>query len=407
LIYNFKEDLKNLIIFSVGAASALIINIFLIFVDPFLLGKFNKIYAFYIVLSQFFLFSLNDNLVRNTPIINSEKKNSYFSAVIFTLIIILLLQFFFFLIIRLSLNEYLIKKNLLDVLNILNITLPFFIINKVFFGYLNGLKKMQTYFFLNTLRPILILVSLICFYFSGSLSKFIGYSFFTSEIIILLTNIIIFWLSKPIIDFVINKKEILKIFKFCLLSWPHSFLSYSYIRIDILCLSFFASDEKIGIYSFAAMLIEGMYQLGTVMRDKANPLISDKIKKNTFKINLFFKSIIINLISIFIIFLTIYFLIFPIMNNFFQIKEISLIFLVLFTGLFFYSSMIIFENIFLMSNNPILQSLFVIFINTINLIMNLILIDKFSIYGAAYATCITFIVMTIILGFYVKSCTKQ
>ncbi len=407
MIYNFKEDLKNLIIFSVGAASALIINIFLIFVDPFLLGKFNKIYAFYIVLSQFFLFSLNDNLVRNTPIINSEKKNSYFSAVIFTLIIILLLQFFFFLIIRLSLNEYLIKKNLLDVLNILNITLPFFIINKVFFGYLNGLKKMQTYFFLNTLRPILILVSLICFYFSGSLSKFIGYSFFTSEIIILLTNIIIFWLSKPIIDFVINKKEILKIFKFCLLSWPHSFLSYSYIRIDILCLSFFASDEKIGIYSFAAMLIEGMYQLGTVMRDKANPLISDKIKKNTFKINLFFKSIIINLISIFIIFLTIYFLIFPIMNNFFQIKEISLIFLVLFTGLFFYSSMIIFENIFLMSNNPILQSLFVIFINTINLIMNLILIDKFSIYGAAYATCITFIVMTIILGFYVKSCTKQ
>ena len=407
MIYNFKEDLKNLIIFFVGAASALIINIFLILVDPFLLGKFNKIYAFYIVLSQFFLFSLNDNLVRNIPIISSEKKSSYFSAVILTLIIILVLQFFFFFIIRLTLNEYLNKKNLLDVLNILNITLPFFIINKVFFGYLNGLKKMRTYFILNTLRPILILMSLICFYFSGILSKFIGYSFFITEIIILLTNITIIWLSKPLIDFVVNKKEILKIFKFCLLSWPHSFLSYSYIRIDILCLSFFVSNEKIGIYSFAAMLIEGIYQLGTVMRDKVNPLISDKIKKNTFKINLFFKSIIINLISFTIIFLIIYFLIFPIMNNFFQMSEISLIFLIIFTGLFFYFSMIIFENIFLMANNPFLQSIFVIFINTINLIMNLILIDKFSIYGAAYATCITFLVMTIIIGFYVKSYTKQ
>ena len=95
------------------------------------------------------------------------------------------------------------------------------------------------------------------------------------------------------------------------------------------------------------------------------------------------------------------------MNNFFQMCEFSLIFLIIFTGLFFYSSMIIFENIFLMANNPFLQSIFVIFINTINLIMNLILIDKFSIYGAAYATCITFLVMTIIIGFYVKSYTKQ
>jgi O-antigen/teichoic acid export membrane protein len=44
-------------------------------------------------------------------------------------------------------------------------------------------------------------------------------------------------------------------------------------RIDVLVLGLFWSDHIVGIYSFAATLAEGVYQLLVVLRTNYNPML--------------------------------------------------------------------------------------------------------------------------------------
>ena len=45
-------------------------------------------------------------------------------------------------------------------------------------------------------------------------------------------------------------------------------------RVDIIMIGIFMSDEKVGIYSFAALFAEGFYQLLIVLQNILNPLMA-------------------------------------------------------------------------------------------------------------------------------------
>ena len=399
---NFNYSL-DYIFFFIGSFFALLCNLFLGYFSVEDLGLFNKSYAIFIILGHLFLFSSHENIVKNLPVTKDRVK--YLSSIYFIVACCCVLSIFFLIFI----NAILSNNALFNEINLffLIFAIPFFIINKVFFAVLNADKKFHLYFFLNCLRPILIFISLlILFYNNINISNV----FVITEIILLILNMCIYKKFKIIIK--INKLEfniIKKIFIFNFLSLPHSLLSYSFLRIDIIVLSFFMSLEELGYYSLASMIIEGIYQLLTMMRDRLNPDIALKLYFKKYKLNLYYKKIFINVILFFIISLITYFIFFPLFSYFsnYDYALSKNIFLIISLGLFLFSISSSFEHIFLMNNKPHYQSLYIIFGNLLNIILNIIFIEKFGLYGAAYATSVSFLFLSLIIFIYASRVSKQ
>ena len=283
-----------------------------------------------------------------------------------------------------------------------SISISLFILNKTFFAILNADKKFNLYFFLNSLRPFLIFLILVILYLN---QQNISKVFFICEAILLFLNILIY--NKYEIKIAVNiidKNLFKKIINFNFLSLPHSFLSYSFIRIDIVILSFFVDLYTLGIYSFAAMLIEGIYQLLTMMRDRVNPQISNYLNKKKFKLSKYYKNILFNVIIFILISIFIIFIFFPLFS-YYSNTNLDLsknIFIIILFGLFVFSFSSVFEHIFIMNNYPFYQSIYIVFGNIINIILNIILINIYGVYGAAIATSITFFILSCIIYIYLQ-----
>ena len=384
------------IFFFIGSFFALLCNLFLGYYSIENLGLFNKSYAIFIVLGHLFLFSIHENLVKNLT--SAKNRTEYLSSIFFIALCCCILSIFFFIII----NFFLSDSDLFYGINhyFLLWTIPLFIINKFFFAVLNADKKFHLYFFLNCLRPIFIFsLMLLLFYNNINISNV----FFVSETILLFVNLTIY--KKFNIEILINKINFIilkKIIFFNTLSLPHSLLSYSFLRIDIIILSFFISLENLGYYSFASMIIEGIYQLLTMMRDRINPDIAIQLQLKKYKLSLYYKKIFINIFLFFSIFLITYFIFFPsfsIISNYDYNLSRNL-FLIISCGLFIFSISSVMEHIFLMNNKPHYQSFYIILGNLLNIILNIVLIKMFGVYGAAFATSVTFAILSLIIFYY-------
>ena len=387
--------------FFIGSFFALIANLFLGYSSLEDLGLFNKTYAFFIIFGQFFLFSMHENIVKNLNIENNRKK--YLSNVFCILFIsTTFCLIFFFIIDRFGLYENLFNN--IDFF-LFSLSIPLFTLNKTFFAILNADKKFNLYFFLNNLRPVLIFFILIFLYLNQiNISKV----FFISEILLLFLNILIYKKYEINISFkCIDKNSFKKIFNFNFLSLPHSFLSYSFIRIDIIVLSFFVDLYTLGIYSFATMLVEGIYQLLTMMRDRINPELSKLLNKKIINLSLYYKIILFNVFIFILIFIFITFVFFPLFSYYSNI-DFNLsknIFIIISIGLFIFSFSSVFEHIFIMNNQPLYQSIYIIIGNLINIILNILLIKTYGVYGAAIATCLTFSILFLFIYVYLKKIT--
>jgi len=81
------------------------------------------------------------------------------------------------------------------------------------------------------------------------------------------------------------------------------------------------------------------------------------------------------------------------------------IFIIISIGLFIFSFSSVFEHIFIMNNQPLYQSIYIIIGNLINIILNILLIKTYGVYGAAIATCLTFSILFLFIYVYLKKIT--
>ena len=83
------------------------------------------------------------------------------------------------------------------------------------------------------------------------------------------------------------------------------------------------------------------------------------------------------------------------------------LFIVISFGFFLFAIVSTFEHIFIMNNKPGIQSIFFFCANSINIFLNIILINQFGVYGAAYATSIVFFLMSITIMIYAINLNKK
>jgi len=160
----------------------------------------------------------------------------------------------------------------------------------------------------------------------------------------------------------------------------------------VLLLGLFASDSIVGVYSFAAMLAEGFAQLPVVLRTNINPLLTQTYYDNGTSA---LQSTVQRVKKLSYIFLIpvglIAILSTPLLNLFGFDQEFNqswLVFAILMTGILLSAGYLPFQMIFNQVGQPGRQTLFLIMFFLTNVILNLLLIPYFGMYGSAVATAL-------------------
>ncbi len=263
-----------------GAAFSIIISIFY---PEDVLGRFNTVYSFYIVMSQFCVFGIHMAVVKFVAERRDEALGILTKSIMVTTVISCAMSGTFYCIINFVLASF-IGESMVISFNSIIPALILFSINKVFLGWLNGAMLMKAYAFFQLIRNVVIAFSLLVFSLIGIKGVGLTYCFLISEIVVLLLSASYFLLyrlhhSKEKTS--ITARELLW---FGLRILPSNAVLELNSKIDVICLALVLGDEgKVGIYSFAAMFAEGFYQLVVVLRKIINPSISIEYVKGKLK----------------------------------------------------------------------------------------------------------------------------
>ena len=150
----------------------------------------------------------------------------------------------------------------------------FFAVNKVLLAATNGLRRMRAFAVLNALRYVLILAGLLVAIALDFDSNRLGFVFSFAECILFVPLALEVGLALG------------ELRADGLLAWSRTHLWFGLksafsgmllelnARVDVLMAGYFLDDARVGIYSFAAILAEGVFQLLVVLQNNYNPLIA-------------------------------------------------------------------------------------------------------------------------------------
>lgn len=367
------------------------------------LGRFNTIYSYYIVLSQFSVCGIHMAVVRYTSEFFANKKEAnkiLCESMALTLansVMVSVLGYFL-------VNGFLIGilgEDKVDSINTIWAALIFFSVNKVFLGWLNGCSKMKAYALFQGLRNILIVISLSLFVMIHAPGNMLTLSFLFAEGTLFVLEII-YTIWTGCFQIVFSKRYIKRILNFGIRIFPSNAVLELNSKIDVICLSLILQDEKlIGIYSFAAMFGEGFYQIFIVIRRMINPDITvmylsgklgeylEKIKKQ-YMIYLYLGGILVLAIVC-----TGYCILVFIIGKKGYLQGVIPLFTIC-SCIVLNAKALICGNILAQTGNPAEESISNVTAAVFNGVANVVMISQFGMMGAAAATGLSYCIYSLI-----------
>jgi len=148
-----------------------------------------------------------------------------------------------------------------------------FALNKVLFGAINGRGALRTYARMQLLRAALVLAAAVVVVVPDWPVFAVGAIFAAAELILLPCLLVVVGVRRRAADAVAGREWWRRHAAFGGLGLINSVLLETHLRVDVLTLSYFASDRAIGIYAFAVLFAEGIYQVPVVLRTVAYPAV--------------------------------------------------------------------------------------------------------------------------------------
>jgi O-antigen/teichoic acid export membrane protein len=407
----FGQDvLWNIASYVVMAGSGIAINVIIWYVySPNVLGVFNQVFAVYVIASQFAVAGIHLSVVKYVAQYSAQKTiyRAINTSAILLSIIISGLSAILILLLSEQIGRFLNSPQVTRGIVYIAPALFFFSINKVLLSILNGLSRMKLYALFQALRYTLIVVALISIIVSGVPSSSLPFAFTIAEGILLICLIISLYKEflKP--SFAVLREWILKNLEFGIKGVGSNVLLQMNTRVDVLVLGYYMTDYYVGIYSFVAIFIEGIYQLLIILRTVYNPLlvrlISDQkieqlkaVVKRGSRITYRFM-IIGGVIAV---------LLYPLGVLVSEEAQLYLrswpIFTILMTGIVLSSGYIPFGQILVQAGRPGLHTIMTLLLVAFNFTFNLLLIPFLGIVGAAAATAFAHVVGVILLKVFTK-----
>lgn len=404
-----KDLIWNYISMGIMAGGGLLFNITIgFYYDADVLGVFNIVYAYYIVLSQLCVGGIHMAVTKYcAQYADDEQSTSELlaTASILTSVISICVAGMGGLLSN-GVLAFLFSPNVLKSLNMVWPALIFFSLNKVFLGYLNGILAMKAYAFFQGMRNLLIVLAIVVLAVMGFPGYYITICFFIAETL-LFGGGIVYLLSNHYFTVKITPKWMAPIFAFGIRILPANVVLELNTKVDILCMSWLLKDERIvGIYSFAVLFAEGFYQAMVVLRRMINPWITQWYEhnelekrweelKNRYSRFLLMGCAVVMLFACGIQYLFGAFL----KGNDYRDGTLPLIIICM--SIVLNRKSILLGNVLSQTGNPLEESIVNIVTVMTNIILNIIFINVFGMIGAAIATGLSYMVFNMVQHFLI------
>lgn len=376
--------------------------IILYFLGAEALGVFYQVYAIYVIVGQVAVWGLHDSVLKYTSqYTDSQERDTLCFAAIFCVLMTGTLGATLLLLSRDFIGQLFESKNLRYGIIYLSPGILFFVINKVLVAIFNGKRQMKYFALASAIRAVNIFALCIFLIINFDSLSYFGFVFTTSEILLFL--VIIFLKPTGLLIKKDNIKQwISRHYQFGTKSVGHGLLSEAFIRVDVLMLGIFLSDTRVGIYSFAAFFVEGIYQIPVVIRNLNNPiLVKMLIEKNVNKLIDFTRKTAKLSVTLTFSASVLVVIAYPYLDFIFKAETIDAsysVLLVLLSGMVLYSIFIPFDYIFITGGFPGIQSIFMSINMTSNIGLNYLLIPHYGLMGAAIATVSAFAFSCLLLN---------
>lgn len=262
--------------FLVLAISGIVINIMIMgFRDAAALGVFNLAYAVYIVISQFAVWGLHYSVLRHAAYYETdpvERGHMLLTAMVCSVATGLIAAVGLVVTVPLLTEAFNSEATGAAIRNAA-LGLAFFPLNKVLIAYLNGLRRMKAFAVLQAFRYVAVMMLVSAIAISTLPIEFATFGFLVAEILTVLLTC----------SYIINKRLtgalrftptwISRHYRFGAKALPAGMFAEVNSRVDVLMIGFFLSDRATGIYSFAAMLVDGVYHVLAMVRINFNPVL--------------------------------------------------------------------------------------------------------------------------------------
>ncbi|MEX1308734.1 MAG: oligosaccharide flippase family protein [Eubacteriales bacterium] len=264
------------------AIAGLVYNtIFVVFYTADVFGLYNQALVYFLIFSQIAVFGIHFSVLKYAAEYSEEeeKRNQLFStAILSTLITSVLTVGLIYGLARL----YILWLGPSVVVNMLIYSLPalvFFALNKVILNYLNAIRAMRAFAVFQSLRYVLIVLTLLVFGFLNAKTEILMLIYAISEFLLFVT-MVIYVASMKLVHLRFNLEWIKEHIAFGSKVFLGSVVVDLNAKMDIVVLGLFVSDAIVGFYSFAIMFADGFYQILVVLRRNINPLITQYTKDN-------------------------------------------------------------------------------------------------------------------------------
>lgn len=369
------------------------------------LGIFNQLYAIFVILGQLFVCGLNDSSLKHAaqhrlspadlvPVLKTSLICGLGTGLCGGLITLMLVA---------PVSYVTDSEDVGAGMLYLGPAIFLFVINKVLTGLVNGQQRIRYFAVSQSARAAALVVLIIAISVSDVPMSWFGLAFIGAEALVLALFVpVILEAVRARVPADLRRQWIRTHMKFGIRAVPHGLLAETFLRVDILVLAVFLSDAEVGLYSFVAFFVEGIYQIPYAVRIVTTPRLVPILARRSFAElrGLALRSsstsfVVSAVISVCLIFFS------PVLQEWFPLLKdgrVTELFYILLLGLCVYAISGPFESIFLAADRPALQSVFMVIVTGINVCLNFILIPVYGIIGAAIATAISFVAAAILLN---------
>jgi O-antigen/teichoic acid export membrane protein len=407
----FGQDvLWNIASYGVMALSGIAINVVVwAAYSPETLGVFNQVFAIYVIASQFAVAGIHLSVVKHVA--QYADQQEVYRTVNTTAILLAagIAGVSSLLLWKLSapIGELLGSDGVAQGIGYIAPGLLFFSINKILLSILNGLSRMKQYAVFQALRYLLIVAALVLLALRDVPGEMLVLAFTIAEVILLICLSVMLFKEFNLPAVGLLRKWLRIHLSFGIKGVGSNVLLQMNTRVDVLVLGYFWNDYLVGIFSFAAIFAEGIYQLLIVLRTVYNPLLvrliaSQQIsrlksfiargRRTTYRFMLIAGSAAI--------------IIFPAGALFSENKQDYLqswpAFAILLTGIMLSSGYIPFGQILVQAGYPGLHTIMTLILVLFNLLANLLLVPSYGILGAASATALAHVASVLLLKVFTR-----
>ncbi|AZY47763.1 oligosaccharide flippase family protein [Bordetella avium] len=399
----------NLGSFAILALSGVIINFIIAAVwGPQALGVFNLVFAVYIVLSQVFTLGVHYSVLRHSAHYaqqGRELAQMTGSAVVLGIVAGALAAAVAYAGAPLA-QKLFSSARVAEGLQWAAGGLLLFPLNKILLGMANGLRLMRFFAVAQAARYLAILAWVGIVAAAGMDPQRMAAAFAIAELFVLL---LCFAYLPGRLPFGRPSAQWYRLhLSFGIRGMPAGMFVELNSRVDVLVLGLFMSETEVGIYSFAAMLVDGYYAILTVIRNNLNPLLVHCLRDNdqtglqglirgtrrlVYPVMLLLGLVLLAGLAILV-------------HGFLPERGLSQsvpVLALLLSGIWLCSAFIPLDNLLMQSGQPGWQTVQHGTLVISNLAFNLLLIPVLGLYGAALGTTLAYVAGTAMLFFLARN----